>query len=166
MTKFRAVLAELVRGRVEFVVIGGVAAVLRGAPVMTFDLDIVPARDAANAERLQRALAALNARYRGHRDVEPTAEDLQRPGHHLLLTRAGPIDVLWLAVGERDFEKLSACSDSLPLREGLEARALRLEEILAMKEQLGREKDLAALPILRTDLRLSRSSESEPPRAA
>jgi hypothetical protein len=155
LVDLRAIVAELVRGRVEFVVIGGVAAALRGAPVSTFDLDIVPARDAANAERLARALAALRAHYRGHPDVEPTTVDLQRPGHHLLLTSAGPLDVLGVAVGERDFERLIQHSDLLPLGDGLEARVLRLDEIIAMKEQLGRDKDLAALPMLRAALRLA-----------
>jgi len=36
-------------GEVEFIVVGGVAAVLNGAPLNTFDLDIVPARDQAYA---------------------------------------------------------------------------------------------------------------------
>lgn len=146
--------------------IGGVAAALRGAPVTTFDLDIVPARDAANAERLQSALAVLRAHYRGHPDIEPTTADLQRPGHHLLLTSAGPLDVLGVAVGERDFERLRPCSDLLPLGDGLEARVLRLDEIIAMKEQLGRDKDLAALPMLRAALRLTSSADPKSPRDA
>lgn len=50
--------------------------------------------------------------------------------------------------------------------DGLEARVLRLEEITAMEEQLGREKDLAALPMLRTALRLSTQGESDSPRAS
>jgi hypothetical protein len=161
LADLRGLLSELVRGRVQFVVIGGVAAALRGAPVTTLGLEIVPARDSGNAERLRQALAVLHAHYRGHPDVEPKTDDLQRPGHHLLITSAGPLDILGVAIGDRDSDKLLACSDLLPLDDDLEARVLRLDEIIAMKEHLGREKDLAALPMLRTALRLSRPSVHE-----
>ena len=156
LADIRGLLSQLVRGRVQFVVIGGVAAALRGAPVTTLGLEIVAARDAANAERLRQTLAVLHARYRGHPDVEPKTDDLQRIGRHLLITSAGPLDVLGVAVGDRDFDAPLPYSDLLPLDDKLEVPALRLDEILAMKQQLGRDKDLAALPLLRTALRLSR----------
>ena len=38
-SSFARILEVLTRHRVEFVVVGGVAAVLHGAPVTTFDLD-------------------------------------------------------------------------------------------------------------------------------
>lgn len=47
---FRAALDVLARHRVDFVVVGGVAAVLNGAPISTFDLDIVHARAEAKEE--------------------------------------------------------------------------------------------------------------------
>ena len=46
----------LVAGGVEFIVVGGIAAVLHGAPISTRDLDIVHARDAENVERLMAVL--------------------------------------------------------------------------------------------------------------
>jgi hypothetical protein len=42
----------LVENGVEFILVGGVAAIVQGAPVSTFDLDIViDPTDAANGER-------------------------------------------------------------------------------------------------------------------
>ena len=41
MRSFLAVLRTLTDHGVEFIVVGGVAAVLRGAPINTFDLDVV-----------------------------------------------------------------------------------------------------------------------------
>jgi hypothetical protein len=38
--------------QVNFVVVGGVCAVLHGAPVATFDLDVVHSQDSANIRRL------------------------------------------------------------------------------------------------------------------
>lgn len=40
--------------------VGGLAAVLNGAPVTTFDLDIVPARDEENVAKLPRVLDAMD----------------------------------------------------------------------------------------------------------
>ena len=47
-----AILRVLLRHRVDFVLIGGVAATLHGSNLRTGDLDICPARDPANLERL------------------------------------------------------------------------------------------------------------------
>ena len=49
-------LRALVDRRIEFLVVGGGAAVLQGAPVTTFDLDIVPRRDPENAAALLQLL--------------------------------------------------------------------------------------------------------------
>ena len=62
--RFGDALATLARHGVEFVVVGGVAAVLNGAPISTFDLDIVHARSEENLDRLLAALTELDARDR------------------------------------------------------------------------------------------------------
>ena len=41
---FLAILQTLVVHRVDFVVVGGICAVLHGAPIATFDLDLVHSR--------------------------------------------------------------------------------------------------------------------------
>ena len=58
------ILKKLVDHRVNFIVVGGVSAVLRGAPTSTFDLDVVHSRKAANVRRLLTALQELDAHYR------------------------------------------------------------------------------------------------------
>src|SRR3954471_7248692 len=94
--KFKEALEVLVHHHVDFVVVGGVAAVLGGAPISTFDLDIVHDRSPANVARLLSALTDLDARYRdlAGRVLRPEARALEGEGHHLLLTRCGPLDVL------------------------------------------------------------------------
>ena len=91
-----AALRALSEGGVEFVVVGGLAAVLNGAPVNTFDLDIVPARNEENISRLLRVLDGLDAVYRMQRErrLKPNASHLSSPGHHNLITNCGPLDVL------------------------------------------------------------------------
>src|SRR4051794_38019311 len=108
---FIAILQSLVEHEVDCIVVGGVSAVLQGAPIDTFDLDVVHSREPENLERLVAALLALGAYYRGQgsRRLPPRAEFLASPGHHLLMTRAGPLDVLGTvgAIGqERGYEEL------------------------------------------------------------
>ena len=53
---FLSILETLVRNQVEFIVVGGIAAGLRGAPVMTLDLDVSHSADPANVSRILTAL--------------------------------------------------------------------------------------------------------------
>ena len=51
-TDFLEVLRILISRGVEFIVVGGVSAVLQGAPISTFDLDVVHSTDRKNIEAL------------------------------------------------------------------------------------------------------------------
>src|SRR5262245_57531218 len=101
-------IATLASSDVEFIIVGLLAAVAQGAPVTTHDLDIVHRRTPENVARLVDILVnKLDARYRGRAEVlRPTAEILSGPGHSLLQTRAGPLDVLGAIEGGRDYEAL------------------------------------------------------------
>ncbi|XXY53339.1 hypothetical protein WME91_19605 [Sorangium sp. So ce269] len=95
-TKIVDLLGVLARHQVDFIVVGGVAAVIQGAPVNTFDLDVVHARTPDNIERLLGALRELDAFYRTdlQRRLPPTASHLVSPGHQLLATNMGTLDLL------------------------------------------------------------------------
>lgn len=151
--RFREALEVLARHDVDFIVVGGVAAVLAGAPISTFDLAIVHRRTADNVARLQVALADLDARYRdpAGRTLRPDAAALVGPGHHLLLTRCGPLDVLGqIGLGE-GHDALVEDSTLLSL-DALSIRVLGLRALIRSKEQAGRDKDRAVLAILRRTL--------------
>ena len=148
-----ALRALSVRG-VEFIVIGGVAAALNGAPVSTFDLDIVHSRTEENVGRLLEALADLDACYREKPDqrIRPDGRLLAGPGHHLLMTSAGPLDILGAVVTGEVFEDLRWDSVRVDLGQGLSVGVLGLRALIRIKEALGRERDRAVLPILRRTL--------------
>ena len=159
---FRALLTALAGAEVEFVVVGGVAAVLDGVPVTTLDLDIVHSREAANLARLHGVLVQLQACYREHlpKRLEPRLADLASDGHHLLSTLHGPLDLLGTVVGGRSFEDLVGHANELPIDEaGLAVRALDLEALITLKEEMGREKDLQQLRELRHALKEKRRGE-------
>jgi hypothetical protein len=151
---FLAALRALCEGGVEFAVVGGLAAVLNGAPVNTFDLDIVPARDEANVARLLRVLDSLNGIYRmqPERRLKPDASHLSSPGHHNLITNCGPLDVLGTIGRGLGYEDLLPHTTEMEIGGGVRVRVLNLSMIVALKEELAGEKDLAVLPILRRTL--------------
>src|SRR5262245_47380920 len=93
---FWEALQVLADHKVDCIVVGGVGAVLQGAPINTFDLDIVHSRTPENLDRLLAALQDLDAYYRGQgtRVIRPGRSHVASPGHQLLTTRTGPLDLL------------------------------------------------------------------------
>ncbi|HEX5048552.1 MAG TPA: hypothetical protein VFX89_15665 [Gammaproteobacteria bacterium] len=153
---FQRILEILDRHGVELIVVGGVAAVLQGAPVTTFDIDTLVKIDERNAERLAAALAALDARYREHsKTLRPTKEDVLAGGHMLLMTNAGPLDVLGFIGADSRYEDLLPSATTVSVG-NLSVRVLSLEELIAQKKALGRDKDRAMLRLLEEVLRRRR----------
>jgi hypothetical protein len=65
MVQFKELLQILINEKVEFVVIGGLAANIHGVSRPTYDLDICYSRSKENLERLVRALKPLKPTLRG-----------------------------------------------------------------------------------------------------
>jgi hypothetical protein len=151
---FREILELLNKHQVEYIVVGGVAAVIQGAPVMTFDLVALVRVSDDNAERLSRALDELDARYREHQStIRPTQDDILAGKHLLLLTRAGPLDVLGFIGNEDRYEDLLDRSSEITMTFGT-FRVLNLEELVRQKKMSDRTKDRASLDLLEEVLRL------------
>lgn len=74
------ILEELVRQKVDFVLVGGLAAQTHGSTRMTNDVDVIPEPDPGNLARLAEALRALGARVLnpGHENLEVDAAMLPR----------------------------------------------------------------------------------------
>lgn len=150
---FRRILELLEAHGVEFVVVGGVAAVLHGAPVTTFDIDTLVKVDDENANRLLAALTELKARFREHaKIIPPSKEDLLAGGHLLLMTNSGPLDVLGFIGNGQRYEDLVQQTSKIPIG-GLSIRVLDLEALIEQKRALGRDKDQVALRLLEAVLR-------------
>ncbi len=158
--KFAELLGLLSRHGVEFVVVGAAAAVLDGAPITTFDLDVVFKNSAANRARLLAALTEIDAVYLdpAHRRILPTDERLQANRLNLFATRLGRFDVLTTIARDLTWNEIVPRSHSLDVA-GITVRVLDLETVIESKEALGREKDRAVLPLLRETLRLKKLFE-------
>jgi len=152
--KLTAILRALAEAGVDFIVVGGLAAVLDGAPVTTFDVDVVHARDEGNVARLLPVLESLDAIFRvqPERRIRPTADHLAGPGHLNLITRYGPLDLLGTIGRGLGYQDLLPHSAAMEIGGGTSVRVLDLETLIAVKEDLGGEKDRAVLPVLRRTL--------------
>lgn len=132
---------------VRYVLIGGFAAVIRGSPVITGDLDLCYARDDENLERLAGALRDLQATLRGAPPDVPfllDAKSLRNGDHFTFTTRAGPLDCLGTPSGTAGFEDLDADATEEDL-DGLSVRVASLDDLIRMKRAAGRPKDRIAL---------------------
>ncbi len=75
---YEDVLRALLKARVRFVLVGGVAVILHGVPRTTADLDLVAAPDRANLLRLVRVMRRLGFRPRAPVRAEDLADARKR----------------------------------------------------------------------------------------
>ncbi len=138
----------LLAADVEFVVIGGLAAVLHGAPLVTADVDIVHRRTLDNTAKLLGVLLPRRARARGDsRNLPPTESALMGRGHILLDTDLGAIDVLCEIGDGQDYDWLLPRSEVIQRGEH-SVRIVNLPTLIELKLAAGRPKDRLAIPIL------------------
>jgi hypothetical protein len=158
---FLYILQTLSKHEVEYIIVGGVCAVLHGAPISTFDIDLVHSREPGNLKRLLKALEELEANYRDPvrriqirtgRIIKPEESHLSSPGHQLLMTKGGPLDLLGEIAKGRDYKDLLKNTVTLKISENLKVHLLNLETLIETKEEAGQEKDRVVLAILRRTL--------------
>ena len=139
---FIELLASLNARKVEYLVVGGYALAFHGAPRLTGDMDLYVRPDAANAERVLRALDDFGF---GSLDLSP--QDFVRPGRivqlgvppvrvDLITSIAGVSwDEAWSGRAEGDYGGVGVCY-------------IGRREFVANKRAVGRRKDLADLEAL------------------
>lgn len=150
MEQITKLLEELCASGVEFIVIGGAAGVLHGAPVTTLDLDIVHRRTPENIAKLMDVLGKLHAYFHPdptQRRLPPRAGDLAGQGHLNLQTNLGRLDVLCELPERRGYDELLPHTESFPHGE-LKLRLLDLPTLIAVKTAAGRPMDRMVVPIL------------------
>lgn len=152
---FGGLLRAFAEPGVDFVVIGGVSAALQGVPTMTYDLDLVLGPGEENLDRAFLVLQELEASFREQlpKLLLPKRSDLGGRGAMLLITRLGPLDILGELATGWGYSDLMSRVESFRSAEGYEIKILKLEALIEVKELVGREKDLAALPMYRQALR-------------
>jgi hypothetical protein len=162
------ILRTLERHGVRYVLIGAAAARVAGAPVVTEDVDVTPATDAENLERLAAALRDLEARLRSSSEPGGVAfpvDAAMLTGAEIwtLATSAGYLDICFTPAGTHGYDDLRREAAPERLGRGLMVTVASLRDVIRSKEAAGRDKDLAQLPLLRRTLEQIRERERKPP---
>lgn len=151
----RGILEALAQEGVEFLIIGGVAVGFHGYVRATKDVDIVPAPEFENLEKLARVLGELDAQIEGVEEFED--EELPDPldpgalalgGNWVLRTRLGRFDIMQWIGEDALWEKLSPAAIEVEVA-GLTVKVVSYDGLVALKEQAGRPEDLLDLQRLR-----------------
>jgi len=144
-------LQRLSDAEVDFVIVGGFAALLHGSTLVTRDLDICAVLSRADVAKLREALRDLNPR---HRLTSQRLSFLDNPDPDVevrnlyLETELGTVDISSSILGVGDFDHVRAGSIEIDLFDR-RCRVISLEKLIQAKEALGREKDLLAVKELR-----------------
>lgn len=151
------ILDAFIRHEVDFVLVGGVCAVFHAVPLHTFDLDVVHSRHADNLPRLLSCLQELGAYYRyDPRKLSPGVSHLQSPGHQLLHTAFGPLDLLGTIDQGKSYEDLLPWTQTISFHTH-KIQILALQHLIEIKERAGRDKDKLVLPLMKHTLRLQQN---------
>lgn len=131
-----AVLRALRDRDVEYILIGGVAAILQGSPLPTYDIDIALAPGARNRTRLLAALADLEATALTDEGTLP-AESFYTPSGH--------VDVYGRPAGFASYAELRRGSRTIQLEPDLVVQASSLRDIIRSRLAAGDDRQLPAL---------------------
>jgi hypothetical protein len=155
----------LVEGGVDFLLAGGMAVQAHGYPRYTFDVDIIPRPDSRNLERLASVLREIGATAvddRGNRlPLDLSHAESLAVGNYFLDTRLGAVD---LFNGPRPdlkrYRRLDEAATEATLGE-LSVRIVGKDDLIAMKREAGRDKDLRDIAAL-TEAERRRTELEEP----
>lgn len=147
MSGFGPLLRTLTDGKVEFIIVGGIAANAHGSARLTQDIDVSYRRTPDNLKQLVTTLAPLKPYLRGAPPGLPFewSESTLRAGLNFTLTTSqGPLDLLGEIVGGGTYEELEP--HSVIMRAfGRDLQVLDLEWLIRVKRAAGRPKDLEIL---------------------
>jgi hypothetical protein len=144
MASTLGLLQRLAEANVDFVLVGGLAAVVHGSSVVTEDADVCIRFDEPTLSRVLSALAPVHPRERMNASRPPLGADARRfVGYRnlYLSTDEGVLDLLGEIIAVGPFEAVRAASMEIDLG-AFRCRVLSLEALIACKRALGRPKDL------------------------
>lgn len=161
---FTTLLRRLVESGLDFVVIGGFAAVTHGSAYLTRGVEICTVLTPENVTRLRTALADWHPR---HRMTPQRLSFLDHPSpgatlNNLCLeTDQGVVDVLTSVLGVGDFVRLKNNAEKLEI-DGVRVRVMSLSDLIAAKEALGRERTCSRQENSAPSPRSGRTTASRP----
>ncbi len=154
MQNFEQLLQRLAEAGLDYVIVGGYAAITHGSAYLTRDVDVCAILTEENVAKLRTALAEWNPKHR-MTPQKPSFLRFPPPGQPLnnlyLQTDRGVIDIISSVMGVGDFHRLKSQAESVEV-DGRTYQVISLADLIASKEALGREKDLLTAKELRAIL--------------
>lgn len=149
-----AIIEGLLKADIQFILVGGLAAVIQGAPVTTMDVDIVHQQTLDNISKLFAFLTSIEAIHRRPDDkiIPLKKEDLSGMGHILSSTRLGPLDVLAFIEHGKTFDDLIIHTVDIPFRHHI-LHVLDLKTLVELKKKSHSPKDRQRLAVLEETLK-------------
>jgi hypothetical protein len=159
MLDVEGLLRRLTAAGVRYIIVGGFAVIAHGVIRATKDLDICPAPDRPNLERLAEVLAGLHAKHANAGDFDPSElphdpanpDDLAQGGNFQLETDLGNLDVMqWISGIDAELAYHVLQTEAIKLDwHALTIDVASLEHVKAMKRTAGRPQDLKDLADLK-----------------
>ena len=146
-TDLAQIIPSLVGAKIDFILIGGKAAILHGSARVTYDTDIVYDRSKINLESIAKFLKPYAPYLRGAPPGLPFALDvptLRNGLNFTLTTKLGDLDLLGEVVGGGGYKDLLPHTFVVEAF-GVEFRCVDLPTLIKLKRAAGRPKDLEVL---------------------
>lgn len=143
MTQFEPerIFAALAAEATDYVAVGGIAVIAHGVVRATVDVDIVPAAEAANLERLASAIIDLAGHPHAQPETEVTADLLARDANMRFDTAAGPLDVLCSELYRHMYAELRGRAITIDF-DATEIVVVSRNDLIRLKAGSGRDRDL------------------------
>lgn len=161
MDSIHPLLSKLLTNQVDFVIIGGVAAIVHGATTFTQDIDVCTSFDNENIKKIVSAVADLDPRYRmTPQKIKMPVDATQLFGFKnlYLQTTLGEIDLLSEVDGVGPFDIVKKHATRFDIGE-VQIAVMSLEDIILSKGKLGRPKDRHVIAELRIVQQLKKKSD-------
>jgi len=156
----RAILAALERNYVDYVLIGGLAQVLRGADYVTAGVDICPSFAAGNLERLTAAIADLGATRVDGEPLEVTDSALGNETVISLASSAGALQIIGSPAGApKGYVDLRRAATKEHLGQGIQPLVASVGDLARIAAAVDRDQDLPRLGQLRRIMELEADRE-------
>jgi hypothetical protein len=141
------VIGQLGRHGVRYVLIGGLAAITHGSPLVTQDIDVCYDKSPENLEPLAKSLGEIHAALRGADPGLPFRVDaatLGKGDSFTFETDLGWLDIIGTPAGTAGYRDLARTAVPIELF-GYRVLIASINDLIRMKRAAGRPKDLIEL---------------------
>lgn len=148
MQDLSKLLKILLHKEIDFILIGGFAAVVHGSTLVTQDIDVCMSISANSLDKLRDALKDLNPWHRMNRETKLSFLEHPKNADGLnniyLQTDLGVLDILSETKPAGDFNQINAKAIEIPLF-GYKCKVISIDDLIKVKETMKRPKDLQAV---------------------